>query len=84
MSKLEELLKKHKEIEDAIEAEMSKGREDAVANVRTTIKTYGITLSEVKNALVMRKPRSTKKKLTELKSSTGVRRGRPVKNNVNN
>ena len=60
MSKLEQLLKQQQEIATAIEAERSKSREDAVANVRALIKTYGITLSEVKSVLTMRKKRTVK------------------------
>jgi len=60
MSKLEQLLKQQEEIAAAIEAERAKSREDAVANVRVLIKTYGITLSEVKSVLTMRKKRTAK------------------------
>lgn len=79
MNKLEELLKKQKEIEDAIEAEKKKGREEALANVRAAIKAYGITLSEVKNVLVIRKPRSTNNQALAAKKATGAKRGRPAK-----
>jgi hypothetical protein len=79
MSKMEELLKKQKEIEEAIAAEKNKGREEAVASVRAAIKAYGITLSEVKNVLVMRKPRSANKTTTAAKKTTGAKRGRPAK-----
>lgn len=78
MSKLEELLKKQAEIAAAIEAERSRGREEAVANVRAAIKQYGITLSEVKNVLVMRKPRSANGS-GKVAKKTVVRRGRPAK-----
>jgi len=60
MSKLEQLLKQQQELEAAIEAERAKSREDAVANVRILIKTYAITLSEVKSVLTMRKKRTVK------------------------
>ena len=60
MSKLEQLMKQQQELEAAIEAERAKSREDAVANVRALIKTYGITLSEVKSVLTMRKKRTAK------------------------
>lgn len=79
MSKMEELLKKQKEIEEAIEAEKNKGREEAVANVRAAIKTYGITLSEVKSVLVMRKPRAMKSNSSTAQKATSAKRGRPAK-----
>ena len=78
MSKLEELLKKQAEIAAAIEAERSRGREEAVANVRAAIRQYGITLSEVKNVLVMRKPRSANG-TGKVAKKTGAKRGRPAK-----
>lgn len=78
MSKLEDLLKKQAEIAAAIEAERSRGREEAVANVRAAIKQYGITLSEVKNVLVMRKPRSPNG-ATKVAKKTVSKRGRPAK-----
>ena len=84
MSKMAELLKKQEEIAEQIEAEKNKGREEAVHNVREAIKAYGITLREVKNVLVMRKPRagaaakSTPRK-TAASKTTGAKRGRPAK-----
>ena len=78
MSKLENLLKKQAEIAAEIEAERSRGREEAVANVRAAIKQYGITLSEVKNVLIMRKPRSPNSAGKAAKK-TGAKRGRPAK-----
>jgi H-NS histone family len=78
MSKMAELLKKQEEIAAQIEAEKNKGREEAVSNVRDAIKAYGITLREVKNVLVMRKPRAGAKKTTARKT-TGAKRGRPAK-----
>lgn len=85
MSKMAELLKKQEEIAEQIEAEKNKGREEAVHNVREAIKAYGITLREVKNVLVMRKPRAgAAAKTTPRKSAasktTGAKRGRPAKN----
>ena len=85
MSKMAELLKKQEEIAAQIEAEKNKGREEAVHNVREAIKAYGITLREVKNVLVMRKPRAgAAAKTTPRKSAasktTGAKRGRPAKN----
>lgn len=86
MSKMETLLKKQAQINAQIEAEKMKARDEVVYNVREAIAEYGITLSEVKNVLVMRKPRATKKtarkttaKKTTAKKTTGRKRGRPAK-----
>lgn len=80
MSTLDDLLKQQAAIAAAIEAERAKHREDAVAHVRELIKSYEITLSEVKNVLKMRKPRAKNGAPVSAKkaSSTG-RRGRPPK-----
>lgn len=86
MSKMETLLKKQALINAQIEAEKMKARDEVVYNVREAIAEYGITLSEVKNVLVMRKPRATKKtarkttaKKATAKKTTGRKRGRPAK-----
>lgn len=86
MSKMETLLKKQAQINAQIEAEKLKARDEVVYNVREAIAEYGITLSEVKNVLVMRKPRATKKtarkttaKKATAKKTTGRKRGRPAK-----
>jgi hypothetical protein len=79
MSKMAELLKKQEEIAAQIEAEKNKGREEAVHNVREAIKAYGITLREVKNVLVMRKPRAGATAKTTARKTTGAKRGRPAK-----
>lgn len=84
MSKMAELLKKQEEIAEQIEAEKNKGREEAVHNVREAIKAYDITLREVKNVLVMRKPRAgaaakTTVRKTAPRKTTGAKRGRPAK-----
>jgi topoisomerase IA-like protein len=54
--------------------------------VREAIAEYGITLREIKNVLVLRKPRTTKKtarkttaKKTTAKKTTARKRGRPAK-----
>ena len=60
MSKLDQLLKQQQDIASAIEEERAKGRDEAVANVKSLIKQYSITLREVKPVLTMRKPRTTK------------------------
>lgn len=84
---METLLKKQALINAQIEAEKMKARDEVVYNVREAIAEYGITLSEVKNVLVMRKPRATKKtarkttaKKATAKKTTGRKRGRPAKN----
>ena len=79
MSKMEELLRKQREIADAIEAEKNKGRDEALHNVREAIKAYGITLREVKNVLTMRKPRAGATAKTTARKTTGAKRGRPAK-----
>lgn len=57
MSKLEQLLKQQQDIAAAIEAEKNKGREEALATVRSLCKQYGITMREVKAYVLQRKPR---------------------------
>ena len=90
MSKMETLLKKQALINAQIEAEKLKAREEVVYNVREAIAEYGITLREIKNVLVLRKPRASKlamravrkttaKKSTAKKTATGRKRGRPAK-----
>jgi len=79
MSKMADLLKKQEEIAALIEAEKNKGREEAVHNVREAIKAYGITYREVKNVLVMRKPRAGTTAKTTTRKSTAAKRGRPAK-----
>lgn len=54
MGRLEELEKQ----QEAIAAEEAKARGDVVQQVRALIKRHGITLSEVKIVLKMRKPRA--------------------------
>ena len=78
MSRLEELEKQQAAIAQAIENEKAKVRDQVVFDVRNAIKTYGITLSEVKNVLTMRKPRAK----SGAKASDGApkKRGRPRKN----
>ena len=91
MSKMATLLKKQALINAQIEAEKLKAREEVVYNVREAIAEYGITLREIKNVLVLRKPRASKlamqtvrktivKKATAKKTATGRKRGRPAKN----
>jgi len=84
---METLLKKQAVLAAQIEAEKMKARDEVVWHVREAIKEYGITLREIKNVLVLRKPRATKttarkttaKKATAKKSTTARKRGRPAK-----
>jgi hypothetical protein len=57
MSKLEQLLAQRAAMDEAIAAETSKGREDALVTVRTLCKQFGISLREVKPYVLERKPR---------------------------
>jgi DNA-binding protein H-NS len=80
MSRLEELEKQQAAIAQAIENEKAKVRDQVVFDVRNAIKTYGITLSEVKNVLTMRKPRAkTAAKASKASSGAPKKRGRPRK-----
>ena len=85
MSKLEQLLAQRAAMDEAIAAEKNKGREDALATVRSLCKQYGITIREVKAYVLERKPRVGKdgvavaKKRVVRKSVTGAKRGRPAK-----
>jgi DNA-binding protein H-NS len=75
MSTLEELLKKQQEIEEAIRIERERSRNEVLEQVRKQIRAYGITLSEVRTVLVMRKPRAATEGDGEPR-----RRGRPRRN----
>jgi hypothetical protein len=85
MSKLEQLLAQRAAMDEAIAAETSKGREDALVTVRTLCKQFGISLREVKPYVLDRKPRVGKngvavaKKKVVRKTTTGAKRGRPAK-----
>jgi len=85
MSKLEQLLAQRAAMDEAIAAEKTKGREEALATVRSLCKQYGITMREVKAHVLERKPRVGKdgavvaKKRVVTKPTTGVKRGRPAK-----
>jgi DNA-binding protein H-NS len=81
MSRLEELRKQQEKIAAEIAAEVEKDRAVMVQKVREVIKDYGITLSEVKNVLTMRKPRAkTAAKASKASSGAPKKRGRPRKN----
>jgi hypothetical protein len=85
MSKLEQLLAQRAAMDEAIAAETSKGREEALATVRTLCKQFGISLREVKPYVLERKPRVGKdgvvvvKKRVASKTAAGAKRGRPAK-----
>ena len=85
MSKLEQLLAQRAAMDEAIAAEKNKGRDDALATVRSLCKQYGITMREVKAYVLERKPRVGKdgapvpKKRVVRKTATGAKRGRPAK-----
>jgi hypothetical protein len=57
MSKLEQLLAQRDAMDEAIAAEKNKGRDDALATVRSLCKQYGITMREIKAYVLERKPR---------------------------
>ena len=84
MSKLEQLLAQRAAMDEAIAAEKNKGRDEAVATVRSLCKQYGITMREVRAFVLERKPRVGKdgaavaNKRVVRKSTTGAKRGRPV------
>ena len=81
MSRLDELQKQREKIDAEIADEKAKVRDSILGHVRDAIKTHGITLSEVKNVLTMRKPRAKGTAKTS-KASDGApkKRGRPRKN----
>ena len=85
MSKLEQLLAQRAAMDEAIAAEKNKGRDEAVATVRSLCKQYGITLREVRAFVLERKPRVGKdgvaaaKRRVVRKTTTGAKRGRPAK-----
>jgi hypothetical protein len=85
MSKLEQLLAQRAAMDEAIAAEKNKGRDEALATVRSLCKQYGITMREVRAFVLERKPRVGKdgaavaNKRVVRKSATGAKRGRPAK-----
>ena len=85
MSKLEQLLAQRAAMDDAIAAEKNKGRDEALATVRSLCKQYGITQREIKAFVLERKPRVGKdgaavaNKRVVCKTTTGAKRGRPAK-----
>ena len=83
MSKMDTLLKKQALIAAQIEAEKMKARDEVVWHVREAIAEYGITLREIKNVLVLRKPRAGKDGVTVAKKhvvrKTAAKRARASK-----
>jgi len=85
MSKLEQLLAQRAAMDEAIAAEKNRGREEALATVRSLCKQYGITMREVKAHVLERKQRVGKdgavvaKKRVVTKPATGVKRARVAK-----
>jgi DNA-binding protein H-NS len=85
MSKLEQLLAQRAAMDEAIAAEKNRGREEALATVRSLCKQYGITMREVKAHVLERKPRAGKdgavvaKKRVMTNTASGVKRGSLVK-----
>lgn len=78
MSRLEELQRQQEKIAQEIADEKAKVRDSILGHVRSAIKEHGITLSEVKNVLTMRKPRA--KNAAKVSDGTAKKRGRPRKN----
>jgi hypothetical protein len=74
MSKLEQLLKQQQEIAAAIEAEKNKGREEALATVRSLCKQYSITLREVKAYVLQRKQRVSKDGASSVKTRVAAKK----------
>jgi len=83
MSKLEQLLAQRAAMDEAIAAEKNKGRDDALATVRSLCKQYGITMREVKAYVLERKPRAGKDGVTVAKKrvvrKTTAKRARATK-----
>jgi hypothetical protein len=84
MSKLEQLMAQRAAMDEAIAAEMSKGRDEALATVRSLCRQYGISMREVKPYVLERKPRAGKEgapvaKKRVASKTTGAKRGRPAK-----
>ena len=64
MSKLEQLLEQRAAMDQAIAAEKNKGRDDALASVRSLCKQYGITMNEVKAYLAVSESENSQSKIT--------------------
>jgi hypothetical protein len=83
MSKLEQLLAQRAAMDEAIAAEKNKGRDDALATVRSLCKQYGITMREVKAYVLERKQRVGKDGVTVAKKhivrKTAAKRARVAK-----
>jgi DNA-binding protein H-NS len=70
MSKLEQLLAERAAMDQKIEAEIDKNREEALTTVRSLCKQYAITLREIKASVLQRKPRVGKEKVVSKKKVT--------------
>lgn len=68
------LLVQRAAMDEAIAAETSKGREDALASVRTLCKQFGITLREVKPYVLDRMPRVGKNGVAVVAKKNVVRK----------
>ena len=82
MSKLEQLLAQRAAMDEAIAAEKNKGRDEALATVRSLCKQYGISMREVKPYVLERKPRAGKDGVVAKKRvvrKTATKRARSTK-----
>jgi hypothetical protein len=83
MNKLEQLLAERAAMDEKIAVEKNKGRDDALATVRSLCKQYGITMREVKAYVLERKPRVGKDGVAVAKKrvvrKTAVKRARVAK-----
>ena len=79
MDTLEQLLKDQAEIAEKIKTLKEAGREAALATVLKTIKDFELTMTELKGAIVMRKPRAKNGEGVVKTQGTGAKRGRPPK-----
>lgn len=80
MSRLAQLEAQQEALAKEIADEKAVVRGAVVDEVRALIKKYDITLSEVKNVLTMRKPRSKNAAAAKPTDGTPKKRGRPKKN----
>jgi hypothetical protein len=79
METLEQLLIDQAKIADKIKVAKEAGREAALASVLKTIKDFELTLTELKSAIVMRKPRAKNGDGVKKAPTPGAKPGRPRK-----
>lgn len=79
METLEQLLADQAKIAEKIRAVKEAGREAALASVLKTIKDFELTMTELKGAIVKRKPRAKNGEGVVKNQGTGAKRGRPPK-----